>query len=212
MEIVRIMKLVILLLLNLMLLALPVASHADIIEIPNKCIALYQEHNAVAYTDQCEAFAATASTNLSNYQCTSSPEWIDAYCNLLGRYDDNPNDDITEYSNGTTGPVIDTTHAALGCEGVANGDYIPVVPQPIDAYIGLVSTRYTLYSTAVTTINLAESRQEIIETGDSSEFFSNIYGMLWSIVTPLGDLIGMNDVFEDFSQLADDLATGGNCN
>ena len=201
----------------LLLAGLPMIIHADIIEVPDRCIELYKEHNAVPRTQQCKIRAGNSSTNMRTWQCTANPEWVGAYCNSLPNYS-TEDDGVTTYGRADDSAADeglpgydDPLDNQPSCSGIAQGEYIPTIPQPIDTYLGMTSTGYSLYSATVSTFNLAESSRQAELTGDSSELFDNVYSMLWSAVLPLGDVIGMDDIFRDVSQLADDLASGGAC-
>ena len=89
------------------LLPLSTLSHAEIIEVPNRCVALYQESGAIPQTEQCVIEATTASVGLGTFQCTARPQRIGAYCSELAIYDEDPHyDNVTEYR---VEPEVDTT-------------------------------------------------------------------------------------------------------
>ena len=174
---------------------------------------------------QCKINAGTASVTLGTYQCTASPEWIGAYCDTLPFYDETPDDDnFTEYSVEPAVEVtlpdydenqqtVNTGSVGSPCEAVANSNHIPTVPQPLDAYIGMASLPYSALSASIALANFVESHEQFVQTNDSSEIFNSAYSLIWGLVLPVGNVLGMDDVFQSLSDHADQiLFTELSCN
>ena len=206
------------------LLPLSALSNSEIIEIPNSCIALYQESDAVPDTAQCEINAGTATVTLGTYRCTASPEWVGAYCNSFPEYDETPDDDnFTQYrvetavetplpdydaNQETVNTPANTGSVESPCEAVANSNHIPTVPQPLDAYVGMASLPYSALSTSIAMANFVESHEQFVQTNDSSEMFNSAYSLIWGLVLPVGNAIGMDDVFQSLSDHSDQILFG----
>ena len=164
-------------------------------EVPQACVSRFESNGAIPNTADCRELAITSQAGLGDYFCTGTngADIVFDYCGLppFQELNEQGDEEIVECESIEQENLFQTLDAAD--ELIVTNALRPFVPNSTLNAISLVST-------GTSAINLIDSAEQAQETGNSSLFFQNLYGLLLPYMTFENSIM---DAFETFSNYAD---------